>query len=623
MVHLGLCLIFSTLFCALRSVAGVVGFDVLSRGPAHETGYEEIVGVLHFEVDPRVSANLVIADLGLAPLNAAGHVEFAADIRVLTPVDALARNGAAWFEIPNRGGKGGVPKGFLGSGFTFIQVGWEFDVSQDSGKLALRVPRARHPDGRAIRGEVSAVFTPDRPLEWFDLTDLREYPPADRVAPEGRLIVRDRAAFPGGVEIAGDRWRLDGGKVWLEGGLTAGTTYQVFYESEAPPIAGLGYAAVRDAVEWFRYADSSPIRVSRAYAFGSSQCGRFLRDLVYLGFNTDEHERCVFDGMMVHIAGAGRLVLNQRWATPRSLAGYETASYPFADHAWSDSESEALEGVLENRRVRHAPRIFYTNTGAEYWGGGRVAALTHTDPAGKEDRDLPVNVRSYFFSGTAHGATGFPPATPSKGWLRGNPVNPGPVIIALRHAMHRWVTEGVEPPESVFPRFRDRTLTNIRDLDFPMVPGVASPRTVSAGGRVANPFFSGGAGAGRELPLVVPRVDADGHDMGGIRMPEVAVPLGTALGWAFRPEVTGSPHELYLLRGAWVPLPRTRGDRDPKFDSRVPIDERYAGRTAYLQRIEMAARELVERRLLLEADVELQVRLAGERWDWVMRGSDR
>lgn len=623
MMRLGSILVSTVLLCALRSVAGVVGFDVLSRGPANEAGYEEIAGVLRFEVDPRVSVNLVVADLELAPLNAAGRVEFAADIRVLTPVDSSVRNGAAWFEIPNRGGKSGVPKGFRDSGFTFIQVGWEFDVAQDSGKLALRVPRARHPDGSPIRGRVSAVFTPDKPLEIFDLTDLREYPPADPIACGRRLIVRDRAAFPGGVEIAGDRWRLEGGKVWMDGGLKAGATYEVSYESEAPPVAGLGYAAVRDAVEWFRHADSAPVRVSRAYAFGSSQCGRFLRDLVYLGFNTDEHDRCVFDGMMAHIAGAGRLVLNRRWATPRSLAGYETASYPFSDKAFPDSECEALEGVLENPRVRHAPRIFYTNTGAEYWGGGRVAALTHTDPAGKEDRDFPVNVRSYFFSGTAHGPAGFPPSAPSKGWLPGNPVNPGPVIIALRHAMHRWVAGGVEPPESVFPRFCDGTLTGIRDLHFPTVPGVPSPRAVSAGGRVANPIFSGGAGAGRELPLVVPKVDADGLDLGGIRMPEVAVPLGTALGWTFRPESAGSPHELYLLRGAWIPFPRTRDDRAPKSDSRVPIENRYAGRETYLQRIEMAARELVDRRLLLEADVESQVRLAGERWDWVMRGNSR
>lgn len=612
-----------SLLVPIRLRAGVVSFDMTSRMPASDAGYEDIAGVMRFEVNPKAAQNAVIADVELAPVNASGRVEFTADVRVFTPVDVSTRNGAAWFEIPNRGGKGGIPKGFKDSGFTFIQVGWEFDVSQDSGKLALRVPRARNSDGSPIRGRVSAVFTPDKAQEVIELTDLKEYPPVDARDGERRLVVRKRAAFRGGEEIASDRWSLDGGKLRMLGGLTAGSTYEVSYESEGPPVAGLGYAAIRDAVEWFRYHDSAPVRISRAYAFGSSQCGRFLRDLVYLGFNTDEHERAVFDGMMSHIAGAGRLVLNQRWATPRSLAGYETASYPFADKALPDSDSTAIEGILENPRVRHAPKIFYTNMGAEYWGGGRVAALTHTNPAGTEDRDFPPNVRSYFFSSTAHGPAGFPPMAPSKGWPRGNPVNPQPAILALRHAMHRWVAEGVAPPDSVVPRFRDGTLTDIRSIHFPTLLGVASPSGVSAGARVANPRWPSGAGEGKELPLMVPCVDSDAHDLGGIRMPEVSVPLGTALGWVFRPEVTGAPHELYLLRGAWIPLARTRGEREATGDSRPSVEERYANRESYLQKIEAAARALVGQGFLMEADVASQVRLAEERWDWVIRGMER
>lgn len=603
--------------------AGVVAFDVLSRGPAKDQGYEEISGVMRFAVNPQVPSNAVIADIALAPMNAEGRVEFSADVRVLVPADKSHRNGSAWFEIPNRGGKGGIPKGFKDSGFTFIQVGWEFDVAQDEGKLALRGPRARNSDGSPIRGRVSAVFTPDKVQESVELTDLKDYPPIDSSGAGRRLVVRERAAFPGGIEIDCNRWSLDGGKLRMPEGLSPGATYEVSYESEAPPVAGLGYAAIRDAVEWFRYAELAPVRVSRAYAFGSSQCGRLLRDFVYLGFNTDEHDRAVFDGIMAHIAGAGRLVLNRRWATPRSLAGYETASYPFADLAFADSTSGASEGILENSRVRHAPKIFYTNMGAEYWGGGRVAALIHTNPEGTEDRDFPANTRSYFFSATAHGPSAFPPTPSSKGWLRGNPVNPNPAILALRHAMHRWVVEGVEPPDSVVPRFRDGTLVNIGSIEFPKMPGVDSPSGVSAGGRVANPLLRDGGGAGRGLPLVVPRVDADGHDLGGIRMPEVAVPLGTALGWVFRPQITGAPHELYLLRGAWIPFARLRDGRDLKVDSRASIEERYESRSIYLQRIESAARGLMERRLLLEEDVEAQVRLAGERWDWVMGGDVR
>jgi hypothetical protein len=140
---------------------------------------------------------------------------------------------------------------------------------------------------------------------------------------------------------------------------------------------------------------------------------------------------------------------------------------------------------------------------------------------------------------------------------------------------------------------------------------------------VANLLLPGGAGAGEALPLVVPGVDGDGHDLGGIRMPEVAVPLGTALGWVFRSESVGSPEELYLLRGAWIPFARTRIERDGKVDSRLSIEERYPNRDAYLARIEAAARELVGHRFLLESEVQSQIQLAGARWDWVMGGLGR
>ncbi len=167
-------------------------------------------------------------------------------------------------------------------------------------------------------------------------------------------------------------------------GFEPGKTYELCYLSEAPPVAGLGYAAIRDAVAWLKHDATSLAPVKHAYAFGSSQCGRFLRDFMYLGFNTDEQDRQALDGVMAHVAGAGRLVLNQRWSTPRGLAGFYTASYPFADTAQADAVSGHAEGILENARVKHAPKVFYTNTAAEYWGAGRVAALTHTTPDGTQ-----------------------------------------------------------------------------------------------------------------------------------------------------------------------------------------------------------------------------------------------
>lgn len=595
--------------------AAVVRVDITNRSDIGKAGYEQLTGNLHFEIDPKLPQNAIIADVDLAPVNAAGKVSFVADLRLWKPKDDARSNGAAWVEIPNRGGKASLPTSMMEQGFTMLNVGWEFDVSSD--KLRLEVPRARNKDGSPIRGVVSAVFTPDKRADEQSITDLTEYPPMEIDGQDSRLIVRDRAAYPEGQEVPRKLWSLQNGRIRLKGGFEPGKTYEVFYLAEAPPVAGLGYAAIRDAVAWLKHDPASPAKVKHAYAFGASQCGRFLRDFVYLGFNTDEQDRLALDGILSHVAGAGRLVLNQRWSTPRAISGYYTASYPFADSAQPDPVSGQSEGILANPRVRHAPKIFYTNMAAEYWGAGRVGALTHTTPDGQQDIALPENVRSYFFASTSHGAAPFPPTSQVKGSPLANPVNTSPAILALRLAMHRWVTEGFAPPPSVHPKLSDGTLVPVAEVRWPKVPGMASPNAVKAGGRVHNPQLPGGAGEGTELPLLVPQIDADGNDLGGIRMPDVAVPLGTATGWVFRPAAFGSPHEFYLLRGAWVPFAKTQDANDP----RQSLADRYASKEAYLDQVKAAVQKLIEQRFLTTADLEPQLKQASDRWDWVMQHS--
>ncbi len=595
--------------------AAVVRVEITDRSDIGKAGYEQLTGKLHFEIDPKRAQNAIIADVDLAPVNAAGKVNFVADLRLWKPKDDARGNGAAWMEIPNRGGKASLPTSMMEQGFTMLNVGWEFDVAAD--KLRLEVPRAQNKDGSPIRGVVSAVFTPDKKLDEQPITDLTDYPPVDITGDESRLIVRNRAAFPGGQEVPRTQWNLENGRLRLKGGFEPGKTYEVFYLAEAPSVAGLGYAAIRDAVAWLKHDPASPVKVKHAYAFGASQCGRFLRDFVYLGFNTDEQDRLALDGILSHVAGAGRLVLNQRWSTPRAISGYYTASYPFADTAQKDPVSGQSEGILANSRVKHAPKIFYTNMAAEYWGAGRVGALTHTTPDGKQDIALPDNVRSYFFASTSHGAAPFPPTSQVKGSPLANPVNTSPAILALRFAMHRWVTEGLTPPPSVHPKLSDGTLVPVAEVRWPKVPGMASPNAVKAGGRVRNPQLSGRAGEGTELPLLVPQVDTDGNDLGGIRMPDVAVPLGTATGWVFRPAAFGSPHEFYLLRGAWVPFAKTQNANDP----RPSLEDRYASKDAYLDQVKAAVQKLIEQRFLTTTDLEPQLKQASDRWDWVMQHS--
>ncbi len=607
----------AALFATVAARAAVVRAEITDRSDVGKTGYEQLIGKLHFEIHPKQPQNAIIADVDLAPVNAAGKVSFTADLRLWKPKDDTRSNGAAWVEIPNRGGKASLSDWVMKAGFTLVNVGWEFDVAAD--KLRLQVPRAQNKDGSPIRGVVSAVFTPDKKLDEQPITDLTDYPPVDITGAESCLIVRDRAAHPEGQKVPRTQWSLEKGRLRLKGGFEPGKTYEVFYLAEAPPVAGLGYAAIRDAAAWLKHDPASPAKVKHAYAFGASQCGRFLRDFVYLGFNTDEQDRMALDGILSHVAGAGRLVLNQRWSTPRAISGYYTASYPFADTAQKDSVSGQSEGILANLRVKHAPKIFDTNMAAEYWGAGRVGALTHTTPDGKQDIALPENVRSYFFASTSHGPASFPPTSQVKGAPLANPVNTSPAILALRLAMHRWVSEGTAPPPSVHPMLRDGTLVPINDVRWPQVPGLAAPNAVKAGGRVRNPQLPDGAGEGTELPLLVPQCDADGNDLGGIRVPDVAVPLGTGTGWVFRPAEFGSPHEFYLLRGAWVPFAKTKAEREAVHDPRPSLEERYVNKTAYLDQVKAAVQKLIEQRFLTTTDLKPQLKQASERWAWVMQ----
>jgi hypothetical protein len=595
----------------------VTKVEITERRDIADTDYEEISGRLHFAVDPAHPGNRGIVDLDLAPVEADGRVAFSSDFRLLRPVEGAPAPVAAWMEIPNRGSRSAMGKFMIAHRFAMLEVGWEFDVPTDSDKLRIQVPVAREKDGAPVRGLVEAIFIVDEPHDTFTVTDLAEYLPVDPAGPGTRLAVREKGQLPGGRGIPRESWTLEKNTLTLEGGFEPGRTYEISWLAENPPVAGLGFAAIRDAAAWLKHDPDSLAPVPHLYAFGASQCGRYLRDFVYRGFNTDTSERIALDGIIPHIAGAGRLDLNRRWSTPRELALYRAASYPFADTAQRDPVSGLNEGLLENPRVTHRPRVFYTNTAAEYWGAGRVAALAHTDPEGKRDLTLPDDVRLYVFAGTQHGPSAFPPTSPGAGAPFANPVDFRPALLALRLAMHRWVSEGIAPPPSAYPRLSDGTLVPAAEVAFPAIPGVGSPRGLQAGLRMANPLYPDGGGAGQALPLLVPQVDADGNDLAGIRLPEIAVPLATATGWMFRPAEMGAPDELLpVLRGSWIPFPMTKADRETTGDPRRSREERYDDAADFLGQTRAAAEALVKSGYLLPEDVDEAVEKARERWDW-------
>ena len=608
--------------------AEVTRVEIKTRADVGTTGVEKIVGKAYFSVDPRDRHNRIVVDIDKVPTGSAGRVEFAADFYVLKPKSS--GNGAALVDVLNRGGKpaltgfnrGGTndpskdedlgDRFLFRQGFTVAWIGWEFDIPDQPGLMRIYAPIATE-GGKAITGIVRASFTAPRGAE-FVVTDLMNYDASDPDGPESHLTVRP--AFLSRAEpIARSRWHVKGHTVHLDGGFDPAKVYEISYRAANPPVAGLGLIAMRDFAAWLRHQPDSVAPVAHAYAFGSSQSGRFLRDFLYEGFNTDERDRQVFDGVMSHIAGAARIDLNARWSTPRGLGVYGATAFPFADASLRDPISGVQEGLLDNPRSKmNQPKVFYTNTPVEYWGTGRVAALIHTSPDGRSDLTLPDNIRFYFLAGTQHAPARFP-AEIRAGQQRDNPVDYWWTMRALLLDMHRWVTEAMPPPPSAYPTLRDHTLVPAASVAFPAIPGVQSPRGLTAGSRVANPLVAGGAGGGAPLPLLVPEVDGDGNELSGIRVPDVAVPLGTFTGWNFSDPAKGVPGDLVALLGSFIPFAPNRAAREAAGDPRKSIEERYPSREDYLSRVRQAADGLVQRRYLLADDVARVMQRAGDMWD--------
>ncbi len=384
-------------------------------------------------------------------------------------------------------------------------------------------------------------------------------------------------------------------------------------------IAGLGLAAVRDVASWIEYADAAPFHTDHLLAFGLSQSGRFLRTYLYLGFNEDEQGRQVFDGMMPHIAGASRIDLNRRGAEPVSQGQYSATAYPFTDAALVDPVSGVTDGLLSNERARATqPKLFYTNTPVEYWGGGRTAALIHLQADGSADLVLQDNVRSYFLASTQHGPAAFPPGEATTGQQRPNPLDYWWNLRALLTALKDWVVDDVAPPASRYPTLAALNLVDPARVAFPTLPGVHALIGVTAGSRVANPLLANNGGEGAPLPHLVPQVDGDGNDLAGIRHPELVVPLATYTGWNFTHPERGNPDELFPLAGSYMPFPATEEARAARGDPRKPIAARYRDREGFLTQVEAAGTALAAERYLLPADVAPIVERAGAHWDLLM-----
>jgi hypothetical protein len=639
--------------------------------------YERLSGRAHFAVDPRGTAQQEVVDVDKAPVDADGLVRFAGDFMILKPVEMQHSNRRVFYDYGNRGHKRALqfyndaPHSnapitlahagngfFMRRGYSVAWLAWEGDMLPGDGRMVLDVPVASD-DGLPITGRIRVEYIADAPgITCFPLSGriaAHSYP---TVSLDTRQAVLTRRRYPYDTPevIAPDRWQFaslqsgSGGEtqslehavvssdrhIFLPSGFRPGWIYELVYTAKDPLVHGLGHVAVRDFISFLKYcaADANPLRgVEKAYAWGRSQTGRCLRDFVYRGFNADAEGRRVFDGVLPHVAGAGRKWLNHRFASPIVSGGQQfedhfniADSFPFS-YAWSTDHLTGKQDAIL-KRPETDPLVFHTQTATEYWV--RRGSLVHTDTQGN-DLAQPDTVRIYCWASSQHFADPQPKA-PSRGHGQNysNVVSTSMLFRANLDAMDRWATAGTPPPASRIPMRANDTLVSIEAWrrQFPAIPGIATPASPNVlplldfGPDVERGILrepprlvpSGNTpdAPGRQYAVLVPSVDHDGNDVPGVRAPMVAAPLGTYTGWNLRARGHGHGAQL-RFEGSYIPFPESPQERAMTGDPRLSILERYPDKAAYVAAITAAARELVEQGLMLEEDVE---RCTAAATDW-------
>ncbi len=658
---------FSNCWARVGNVAITARTDVLNGKPFGNVGaYEKITGRVMILLDPANPHNKQIVDLNLADKNKRGLVEFYCDFYVLRPKEMNKGNHSVLFEVSNRGGKGILNivdgregeygefgDGFLmRRGYTIAWLGWEGDLTGLPQNLRLTPLFAKSADGKPLRGLVRGDFTPAKKTSDWPLGHIllgpnggESYAVADPASPQNVLTVRDtrdgqrqvvpREQWSFGREVNG-KLTEDRHFIHLKSGFTPGRIYEVVYTAQDPAVAGLGLAAVRDFLSYLKNEPLGLAPVQRVYAVGISQSGRFLRHFLYQDFNADEEGRQVMDGVISHVAGAGRGSFNHRFAQPSrdaqpmSSVFYPTDLFPFTDTPQTDPETHETAGLLDAPLKSHtAPKIFYTNTSYEYWG--RVAALIHTSVDGKKDVAPAENSRIYFLAGLQHFSRAFPPvkSDPNNPDYNGQqPQNPNPIQWywrALITDMDEWVKAGTAPPPSEYPTLKEKTLVPLNEYRFPKIPGVNLPHEENLAYRLDfGPQWKDGIitneppKVGKPFPAFVPKADSDGNDLGGVRLPEMQVPLATYTGWNLRDASIGAPDQRVSFLGSFIPFAKTAEQRKAAGDPRPSIAERYKGEEQYLAKFREAAEKLVKQRFILQEDLPAVMARGKQEWEYVV-----
>ena len=637
--------------------------EVLEGKSFGEVGsYEKLKGKIYFAFEPENSFNQRIVDLDKAERNAEGRVEAWANFMVLRPKAPNMASGVGLVEVSNRGGKAslryfnGAGRGIdpvsekdfgdgllLRQGLTVIWVGWQFDVPSRDGLLRLQVPTVRN-GRKTIEGLVRCDWAIDETVKTLGIGHRNHspYPLLDAGHRDNVLTVRDGRLEPRQI-VPRDEWRFareengqvieDTEHIYLASGFQAGKIYELVYRAKDPSVVGLGLAVIRDVMSYAKYDDDSLFPVEQGIAWGVSQTGRFLRHFIYQGFNTDEEGRKVYDGLLIHTAGAGRGSFNHRFGQPSrdahrySAFFYPTDIFPFTSWTQKDKETGKTDGLFAHMfDPSHLPKVFYTNSGYEYWG--RAASLIHITVDSKADVSLFPNERLYHLSSGQHFVGRFPPTPADRiegsPAFRGNPVDFLVTLRALLVSLVDWAKNGVEPPSSAYPTIASGELVPINEVQFPKIPGVEFPKVIHEAYRADyGPQWSKGIvdiqppKLGKPFGSLVSQVNEMGNEVAGAKTVEVLAPLSTYTPWSLRKGMPGSEDELTNFIGTYIPLPRTEEERRQSGDPRPSIESLYPTKQDYLAAASIAASDLLEKRLLLPEDILRVLKRAEANWNFV------
>ena len=627
--------------------------------------YEKLIGKIHGEVDPKHRLNRIIVNIDKAPRNRRERVEYSSDLFILKPLDMARGNGKIFFDAPNRGGKrilaflNDAPEAnnpstvedagnafLMRQGYTIVWCGWQGDLLPLKNWLVLHVPAATH-NGKPIFAQTrTEIVVDEKGVKSQPLSGdarVKSYSAASLDKSRATLTVREKS-YGKRVPVPEAEWdfaeciqkprsrkesiKPSGGHLLVHGGFRPGHIYEFVYAAKDPLVLGLGFAVTRDLMSFLRYEAKdragrpNPLTspggksgITHAYAWGRSQSGRYLRDFVYHGFNQDEGGRKVFDAVAPHVAGGGRLFLNYEFARPVTSSQQHTNQldpelFPHTYNIVKDAQTGRRDGIL--KRPKTDPLIFHTQTSTEYWQ--KRGCLAHTDGKGNDLR-LPDNVRLYVIASAQHNSPFGSEPVKDNSQFPVNPLPAGYILRALMVALDQWASQGIEPPPSCYPNVRDRTLVLPEAAGFPKLPGVRFAalhnrqlfldygKKILQGKITTHPPQQVRNGA---YTVMVPKVDADGNDLPGIRLPAVQVPIGTYTGWNLRPRGLAEG-ELAGLLGSFIPFSKSKAQRLRVGDPRPAIEERYKNKQDYVQQFSRAARKLVEQRYLLIEDAERMI----------------